>query len=329
MKPLRSVEHKGNYGNHWGNLKDHDGIIKFDFDVSDLSKDLHLTLNAYDMDFSDEMKLVLNGKTIDHLDKTGNNGTTAQGFILSGSDLEIGSNELTFTNKNAKWHWGVGQISLSTGPKIDETLTVGGNTSGNYGNHWGNLKDHDGIIKFDFDVSDLSKDLHLTLNAYDMDFSDEMKLVLNGKTIDHLDKTGNNGTTAQGFILSSSDLVTGLNELTFTNKNAKWHWGVGQISLSTGPKIDETLTVGGNASGNYGNHWGNLKDHDGIIKFDFDVSDLSKDLHLTLNAYDMDFSDEMKLVLNGKTIDHLDKTGNNGTTAQAFILSSSDLETGK
>ena len=53
-----------------------------------------------------------------------------------------------------------------------------GNTSGNYGNHWGNLKDHDGIIKFDFDVSDLSKDLHLTLNAYDMDFSDEMNLSL-------------------------------------------------------------------------------------------------------------------------------------------------------
>ena len=95
-------------------------------DVSDRSKDLHLTLNAYDMDFSDEMKLVLNGKTIDHLDKTGNNGTTAQGFILSSSDLEIGSNKLTFINKNAKWHWGVGQISLSTGPKIDETLTVVG-----------------------------------------------------------------------------------------------------------------------------------------------------------------------------------------------------------
>ena len=148
---------------------------------------------------------------------------------------------MTFTNKNAKWHWGVGQISLSTGPKIDETLTVGGNTSGNYGNHWGNLKDHDGIIKFDFDVSDLSKDLHLTLNAYDMDFSDEMKLVLNGKTIDHLDKTGNNGTTAQAFILSSSDLVTGLNELTFTNKNAKWHWGVGQISLLLVQKLMKPL----------------------------------------------------------------------------------------
>ena len=115
--------------------------------------------------------------------------------------------------------------------------------------------------------------------------------------------------------------MAGLNELTFTNKNAKWHWGVGRF-LFYWSKIDETLTVGGNASGNYGNHWGNLKDHDGIIKFDFDVSDLSKDLHLTLNAYDMDFSDEMKLVLNGQTIDHLDNW-NNGTTAQGFILSSS------
>ena len=46
-----------------------------------------------------------------------------------------------FINKNAKWHWGVGQISLSTGQKIDEILTVDGNTSGNYGNYWGNLKD--------------------------------------------------------------------------------------------------------------------------------------------------------------------------------------------
>ena len=59
------------------------------------------------------MKLVLNGQTIDHLDTTGNNGTTAQGFILSSSDLEIGSNELMFINKNTSWHWGVDQISYA------------------------------------------------------------------------------------------------------------------------------------------------------------------------------------------------------------------------
>ena len=86
MKPHGRWKHRsGNYGNHRGNLKDSDGIINFDFDVSDASKDIKLTLNAYDMDFSDEMKLVLNGQTIDHLDQTGNNGTTAQNFILSKS----------------------------------------------------------------------------------------------------------------------------------------------------------------------------------------------------------------------------------------------------
>ena len=76
---------------------------------------------------------------------------------------------------------------LSTGPKIDETLTVGGNTSGTTAITGATSKTMMELSNLT-SMSLIYQGLHLTLNAYDMDFSDEMKLVLNGKTIDHLDK---------------------------------------------------------------------------------------------------------------------------------------------
>ena len=81
----------------------------------------------------------------------------------------------------------------------------------------------------------------MTLNAYDIDFTDEMKIVLNGQSIDHLGLTGNNRTKAQTFTLAKTDLLTGRNQLQFVNKNAQFDWGVGQVSLSTGLSLDKLL----------------------------------------------------------------------------------------
>ena len=90
----------------------------------------------------------------------------------------------------------------------------------------------DGSVSFGFEASDTSTDLNLTLNAFDVDFTDEVKIVLNGKTIDHLDRTGNKATTAQVFTLANDDLTSGTNTLEFVNKNATWMWGVDQVALA-------------------------------------------------------------------------------------------------
>ena len=134
-------------------------------------------------------------------------------------------------NQNAGWKWGVDQVVLSSSPTVGNNLRVGGDASGKYGNKWGTLKDQDGIINFGFNVSDTSKDLNLKLNAYDIDSSDEVRIVLNGQIIDYLDRTADNSIAAQSFTISSSDLVTGVNQLGFMNQNAGWAWGVDSVAL--------------------------------------------------------------------------------------------------
>ena len=115
----------------------------------------------------------------------------------------------------------------------DEIINVGGGSSSKYGNKWSGLTDPDGSVAFGFEVSDTSNDLNLSLNAFDVDFTDEVKIVLNGKTIDHLDLTGNNATTAQAFTLANDDLISGTNTLEFVNKNAFWNsWGIDQVALA-------------------------------------------------------------------------------------------------
>jgi len=129
--------------------------------------------------------------------------------------------------------WGIDQVSLDTaGASFDEIINVGGSPSSKYGNGWDGLKDPDGSVAFSFDVTDTSQDINLNLNAFDVDSNDEIKIILNGKTIDYLDPTGNKATTAQSFTLANDDLISGSNSLEFVNKNAGWMWGIDQVALA-------------------------------------------------------------------------------------------------
>ncbi|QNI77945.1 peptidase family S8 protein [Synechococcus sp. MVIR-18-1] len=316
------------YGNYWNGLRDSDGSVSFAFDLTDTSKDINLRLKAFDIDFHDEVKILFNGNLIDHLDLTGNNALTSQSFTLANNDLITGSNTLQFVNKNARWAWGVDQVTLETAGAFDEVLNVDGAASSKYGNYWNGLRDSDGSVSFAFDLTDTSKDINLRLKAFDIDFHDEVKILFNGNLIDHLDLTGNNALTSQSFTLANNDLITGSNTLQFVNKNARWAWGVDQVTLETAGAFDEVLNVDGAASSKYGNYWNGLRDSDGSVSFAFDLTDTSKDINLRLKAFDIDFHDEVKILFNGNLIDHLDLTGNNALTSQSFTLANNDLITG-
>ena len=100
------------------------------------------------------------------------------------------------------------------------------------GQGWNGLKEPDGSVAFSFNLSDASQDINLNLNAFDVDGSTEVKMLLNGKLIDHLDPTGNQATTAQSFTLANDDLISGSNTLQFVNQNAAWQWGIDQVTLA-------------------------------------------------------------------------------------------------
>ena len=207
----------------------------------------------------------------------------------------------------------------------DVSLTVGEADSGRFGNKWSGRSDSDGVVTASFDVSDPAQDLVLSLTGYDIDFNDEVSVSLNGDRIGYLDKGVNLGTSSHQMKLSSSDLVSGQNDLSFEVKYASWAWGVGDLEVSeAGASVsDVSLTVGEADSGRFGNKWSGRSDSDGVVTASFDVSDPAQDLVLSLTGYDIDFNDEVSVSLNGDRIGYLDKGVNLGTSSHQMKLSSS------
>ena len=104
----------------------------------------------------------------------------------------------------------------------DVSLTVGEADSGRFGNKWSGRSDSDGVVTASFDVIDPAGPCSLI--GYDIDFNDEVSVSLNGDRIGYLDKGVNLGTSSHQMKLSSSDLVSGQNELSFEVKYASWAW---------------------------------------------------------------------------------------------------------
>ncbi|WP_406649778.1 hypothetical protein QEZ52_09380 [Aliisedimentitalea scapharcae] len=327
------------YGNNFNGLSDADGIVSFDFVGS--TDDLILTLNGYDIDFSDEVEVILNGTSIGFLDTTSNNGLGASQFSIDAADQLVGTNVLEFHQKNnIAYAWGVDDVQLATdttpppppAPTHVETLVIDGAASAAYGNNFNGLSDADGIVSFDFVGS--TDDLILSLNGYDIDAANEVEVILNGTSIGFLDTTANNGLGASQFSIDAGDQLVGTNVVEFHQKNnIAYAWGIDDVQLATdtttpppppppAPTHEETLVIDGAASAAYGNNFNGLSNTDGTISFDFVGS--TDDLILSLNGYDIDAANEVEVILNGTSIGFLDTTSNNGLGASQFSIDAAD-----
>ena len=114
----------------------------------------------------------------------------------------------------------------------DIDLVIGEATTETFGNRWKGAETiSDGTVTARFNVTDTSQDLSLSLQAFDMDYDDEVRVELNGSFLKNLEKTSNNKTGNQEISIRASDLVEGENELEFTVKKPTWTWGVGRFDL--------------------------------------------------------------------------------------------------
>ncbi len=101
----------GAFGNKFDGQMDDDGIIVFSFDGG--AGDLALSLNGYDIDYANEVEVLLNGESFGFLEKGLNNGLSAHAFEISLDQQIDGSNELGFRqNTNLTWKWGVTDVLI-------------------------------------------------------------------------------------------------------------------------------------------------------------------------------------------------------------------------
>ncbi len=156
-------------------------------------------------------------------------------FTIGADQQNSGENIITFSQaRNPSWNWGVTDILLKnsgTPLPTDISLTVGTVNSGKYGNNYAGQTDVDGQITASFTGTE--SDLDLSLLGYDVDFDDELEVLLNGSSIGFLSKGPNNNLNGgDTFTIGADQQNSGENIITFSQaRNPSWNWGVTDILL--------------------------------------------------------------------------------------------------
>ncbi|UWR87835.1 calcium-binding protein [Phaeobacter inhibens] len=99
------------FGNNWNGLTDDDGRVDVGFTAGTV--DMSLTLKGYDIDFSDEIEIMLNGVHHSFLSVGQDEALSDHTIALAAADLNVGNNIITFQNKDVTWKWGLDDLVIA------------------------------------------------------------------------------------------------------------------------------------------------------------------------------------------------------------------------
>ncbi|MEP4196945.1 MAG: hypothetical protein ABJL99_15060 [Aliishimia sp.] len=329
------------YGNKFNGNNNEDGIVSFAF--QSIAGDLELTLSGYDVDFNDEVEVLLNGASFGFLTSGPNNALEDQSFLIAQADMADGENTISFVQAlDASFAWGVTNVKIDIPvPEVEEpaldipvaNLTLGVTDTGIYGQRFEDARDEDGLVSYTFDGT--GDDLVLTFDGYDLDSDGEMEVYLNGELVGPVSAGTDNGLSAKSIELAGEDLIVGENTVTFKQaNNVAYIWGVTNVKIDT-PVVEEVvtdtpvanLTLGVTDTGVYGQRFEDARDEDGLVSYTFDGT--GDDLVLTFDGYDLDSDGEMELYLNGTLLAPVDAGTNNGLSSYSYDLAAGDLIVGE
>jgi subtilisin family serine protease len=224
---LNTLE-SGYWGQGFNGATDADGRIKASF--TSTGKNLVLSLTGYDIDWATEVRVLLNGRQFAYLEVTPNDATGPSEIIIPASQQKSGTNVLTFANSNPTWAWGVTDLVLQNLPTTDFALTLGVTHTASYGKGFNGANDADGRVTGRF--TSTGQDLVLSLTGFDIDWSTEVRVLLNGSQFGHLTTTPDNATGPSLLTIPASQQLPGVNVLTFVNGNASWLWGITDLLIA-------------------------------------------------------------------------------------------------
>ncbi|MEJ2376197.1 MAG: hypothetical protein P8Y71_12540, partial [Pseudolabrys sp.] len=87
-----------------------------------------------------------------------------------------------------------GGLTLESMAGVDASLDLGTVETGSYGNNFNGSSDSDGRVDMSF--TGTGQNLLLTFDGYDIDFNNEVEVLLNGVSLGYLDVGVNNGLSS-------------------------------------------------------------------------------------------------------------------------------------
>ena len=205
----------GEYGYDYGtNLHESELTATFE----GVPVDLVFSVTGYDIDYSDEVAVYLNGTPLGYLSKGPDNGLNKGDIFSIPATAQLsGENRIRFVQKTAGFTWGVTNILLTEyiGPP-EVNLTVGDTDTGEYGYNYGS-SEHETELKVTFEGT--LEDLVFSVTGYDIDYSDEVAVYLNSNLLGYLSKGPNNGlNTGDRFPIPASNQLTEIGRATLREK---------------------------------------------------------------------------------------------------------------
>ncbi|MFC3615389.1 beta strand repeat-containing protein [Lutimaribacter marinistellae] len=309
-------------GNNFNGATAIDGQVAYTFEG--LGIDARVSLNGFDIDFGNEVRVVLNGNNIGFLDVGADNALAPDDFLITAAQQQAGENVLEFVQaRNISWTWGVTDLLVQA--DADMRLTPDQIETGTFGNKFDGKTDADGIVKAAF--AGTGKDITLSLQGFDVDFSNEVQVLLNGNSLGFLGVGQDNGLSYDEFQISAAQQQVGENVIEFVQaRNTTWAWGVTDVMISENEPADARLERGVRDNADYGNDFNGMTDADGSVSFAFVGTD--EDLFVFVEGFDIDFSNEVEVFLNGNSQGFLAAGVDNGLQSYQLEFTAAELEVG-
>ena len=272
--------------------------------------DLVLSYALFDVDFEDEVEVLVNGVSYGYVPMTENN-EFLEGLELRLDDEDIldeGFNRITFRNTYnppALYLWGVGNVAIRP-PAVPLPL------EGWLGNLQDGDRSHAEEVRLSFEVPEgwpsWAYRLEFHYRVHDVDSEGEILISLNGEPLVEAPVTENKGYSEDLSIELPLDRVRfdGINIITFDNTYnppRNYKWGVGEADVVWEPLDGLIELPDPNA---YGKIIDGDQSHVGEVSFLFEGE--PGDLWIEYQAWDVDYADEVEILINGISLGFAERT---------------------
>jgi len=300
----------GAYGRISGGDQTHVEEVNYRFDG--VAGDVTIVYEVWDVDFSDEVEILVNGVHLAYAETTANvSWSGARQIVLPDEDvLDSQVNILTFNNTRnppLTYAWGVGNVSILE--ERDCTDCIALPDAGAYGRISGGDQTHVEEVNYSFEG--VSGDVTIVYEAWDVDFADEVEILVNGVHLEYTSVTPNSAWSGLRSVVLPDGLIfdSGMNVLTFNNgynPPKTYAWGVGNVFFLQEQECPDCIPLPD--TGDYGKISGGDPSHVEEVSYSFEG--VSGDVTVTYEVWDVDFDDEVEIIVNGIHVGYASVTPN-------------------
>jgi hypothetical protein len=299
----------GAYGKVLGGDQTHPDQVKYSFEG--LAGDVTIAYEVWDVDDAAELEILANGVPVGYTNPTPNETWSGTRLVVLPDTLifDTGTNVLTFRNTYnppAEEGWGVRDVSMWDG--CPECIPLPDNRE--YGKISGGDQTHVDQVNYGFEG--VPGDVTIAYKVYDVDFSDEVEILVNGIHVTYAEVTVNaSWSELRSIVLPDVYVLEGqVNVLTFINTynppNTYW-WGVGNASILQEEECPDCIPLPD--YGDYGRISGGDQAHADEVDFSFEG--MPGDVTVVYEVWDVDFSNEVEIRLNGVPLAYASVTADN------------------